>query len=330
MQSNHQRIAITGNGDLPRAVNAARALAEQVGFATTRQFMIATAVSELATNIVRYATCGEVSIAAMNDRAREGIQVVATDDGPGIDDIERAMQDHYSTGGGLGLGLPGVRRLMDELMIDSRPGAGTTVTATKWLHRSRRELEPSVAIRPLLSNVECGDTAVVRRIDNRLFLGLVDVLGHGREAYQVAEASKQFLEDHCGEPLVELMQHLHQHIRGSRGAVAGLCVLETETDMLKFVGIGNITARTLGAESRRLVSRSGVVGDIIPTPREESLTLSDGDILLMYTDGVKSHFEIEDWPQMRTSAAATLAHDIINLFGKDEDDAACIALRYET
>jgi len=356
MDSNHQRIEISGEGDLPRAVNAARAVAEQAGFATTQQFMIATAASELATNIVRYATCGEVSIAAMNDRARKGIQIVATDDGPGIEDIGLAMQDHFSTGDGLGLGLPGVGRLMDELSIDSRPGAGTTVTATKWLHPSRRELEPSVAIqplrsgvecgdttaerhielepsvaiRPLLSDVECGDTAVVKRIDDRLFLGMVDVLGHGREAYEVAEACKRFLEDHCDEPLVKLLQDLHQHIKSSRGAVAGLSVLETESDTLKFVGIGNITARTLGAKPGRLISRSGVVGYMMPTPREESLTLSDGDILLIYSDGVKSHFEIEDWPQMRTSSAATLAHDIINLFGKDTDDAACIALRYET
>ena len=330
MQNNQQRIAITGERDLLCAVNTARALAKRAGFGTTQQFMIATAVSELATNIVRYATRGEVSIAVMNGGARNGIQMVATDDGPGIDDPDRAMQDHYSTGGGLGLGLPGVRRLVDELTIDSRSGAGTTVTATKWLQHPRHELEPSVAIRPLFSDAECGDTAVVTRFGNKLFMGLVDVLGHGKEACAVAETCKAFLEEQCQDPLVSLMQHLHQHIKGSRGAVAGLCLVEADSGTLEFVGIGNITARTLGKQPARLVSRSGVVGDVMPTPREESLALSDGDIVLMYTDGVQSHFEIEDWPQMRTSRVATMAHDIINLFGKDEDDAACIALRYRT
>ncbi len=329
MQNNQQRIAINGNGDLPRAINTARALAEQAGFATTQQFMIATAVSELATNIVRYATRGEISITIKNNGAGSGIQVVATDKGPGIDDPQRAMQDHYSTGGGLGLGLPGVKRLVDELTIGSRPGVGTTVTATKWLDHPRHALEPSVAIRPLLTDVECGDTAVVSRFGNKLFMGLVDVLGHGKQAYAVAETCKEFLEEHCQDPLVGLMQDLHKHIKGTRGAVAGLCVVESDTGTLKFVGIGNITVRTLGTQPTRMVSRSGVIGDIMPTPREESLALSDGDLLLMYTDGVKLHFEVEDWPQMRTSSVATMAHDIINLFGKDEDDAGCIALRYQ-
>ncbi|MEW5935559.1 MAG: ATP-binding protein, partial [Bacillota bacterium] len=103
-----------------------------LGFSPTDAVVIATAISELARNIVQYARAGEILIRAVREGVREGIVVVARDDGPGIADVEQAMQDGYSTGGGLGFGLPGVKRLMDNFDIESRPGAGTTVTVAKW------------------------------------------------------------------------------------------------------------------------------------------------------------------------------------------------------
>ena len=93
--------------------------------------MVATAVSEVCRNIVRFAGCGEVVVELLEGR-RRGIQVVARDGGPGIPDVDRALGDGLSTDGGLGLGLPGVRRPMDEFAIASEPGHGTTVTMTKW------------------------------------------------------------------------------------------------------------------------------------------------------------------------------------------------------
>jgi serine/threonine-protein kinase RsbT len=99
----------------------------------TDQALIATAISELARNIVLYARSGEVRVDTLTNGGRRGLIVVARDDGPGIPDIERALEPGFSTSGGLGLGLPGVRRLMDELKVESKRGRGTTVTARKWL-----------------------------------------------------------------------------------------------------------------------------------------------------------------------------------------------------
>ena len=94
--------------------------------------MIATAVSEIARNIVTYATQGEVTLSEVSAGSRRGVQVLARDEGPGIADIELAMRDGYSTGKSLGLGLPGARRLMDEFEIVSVVGKGTTITMRKW------------------------------------------------------------------------------------------------------------------------------------------------------------------------------------------------------
>jgi len=125
------RISIRADSDVVLARQAARDLAERVGFARTDLTVIATAVSEVTRNIVRFAGSGEIMV-EMIEGPRRGIQVVARDAGPGIADVERAMSDGYSTYHGLGMGLPGARRLMDEFALVSELGRGTTVTMTKW------------------------------------------------------------------------------------------------------------------------------------------------------------------------------------------------------
>lgn len=126
-------ITIDSGADIVTARQEGRRLAAEAGFSGTDLTIIATAISELARNIVEYAHDGEIILALVGDGDRKGLRVVARDGGPGIANIELAMQDGYSTGRGLGLGLPGTRRLMDEFRISSKVGVATTVTAIKWL-----------------------------------------------------------------------------------------------------------------------------------------------------------------------------------------------------
>lgn len=129
-----QRVAvpIVAESDVLKARRLARELAESLGFSATDLTIIATAVSEITRNIVNYATRGEIVIEATTNAGRRGLTVHARDHGPGIADLDLAMQDGYSTGRSLGLGLPGAKRLMDDFDIESTPGEGTIVTMTKW------------------------------------------------------------------------------------------------------------------------------------------------------------------------------------------------------
>jgi serine/threonine-protein kinase RsbT len=127
------RVAITGEDGIIVARQAARELAQRLGFSLVDQSRITTAVSELARNVVRYAAGGEALLRPLGPSDRGvGLEIVIRDAGPGIADLERALEDGFSTGSGLGMGLPGARRLMDELTIDSAPERGTTVTIRKW------------------------------------------------------------------------------------------------------------------------------------------------------------------------------------------------------
>jgi serine/threonine-protein kinase RsbT len=125
-------VPITTDTDVVVARQKGRELAAELGFVSTDSTLLATAISELARNIVRYAKHGEIVIAPIQSGDRVGITVVARDKGPGIASILLAMQDGYSTSGGLGLGLPGVKRLMDEFHLASDANVGTTVTIKKW------------------------------------------------------------------------------------------------------------------------------------------------------------------------------------------------------
>jgi serine/threonine-protein kinase RsbT len=126
-------IAIVRDTDVLAARLAARALASRVGFTGTDLVLIASAVSEVARNIVAYAGPGEVVLSVVQNRSRLGLQVIARDQGPGIADLSRALEKGFSTSRSLGLGLPGSKRFMDEFRLESALGMGTTVTMRKWL-----------------------------------------------------------------------------------------------------------------------------------------------------------------------------------------------------
>jgi serine/threonine-protein kinase RsbT len=126
-------IPIVRDTDVLTARLEARALASRVGFTGTDLVLIASAVSEVARNIVSYAGPGEVVLSVVQNRSRIGLQVIARDQGPGIADLSRAMEKGFSTSRSLGLGLPGSKRFMDEFLLESTPGRGTTVTMRKWL-----------------------------------------------------------------------------------------------------------------------------------------------------------------------------------------------------
>jgi serine/threonine-protein kinase RsbT len=126
-------VAIRSDGDIVSARQQGRSLAAAIGFTATDATLIATAISELARNIVLYAGQGEVMMQRLEVSQRKGIVICARDKGPGIRSIEDVLRDGYSTSGGLGLGLPGVKRLMDEFAIESELRQGTMVTVKKWL-----------------------------------------------------------------------------------------------------------------------------------------------------------------------------------------------------
>ncbi|WP_062237151.1 anti-sigma regulatory factor [Fictibacillus sp. FJAT-27399] len=126
-------VNIHSEQDIVDARQHGKRLSKKLKFSTINQIRITTAVSELARNIYLYAGKGKITFESLFKQQKSGIKIIASDQGPGIKEVRKVLEDGYSTSGGLGMGLPGVKRLMDEFIIDSHDGAGTTITAVKWV-----------------------------------------------------------------------------------------------------------------------------------------------------------------------------------------------------
>lgn len=133
MKEGQVHVRIQSPADIVTARQQGRALALQTGFSSGDLTIIATAISEVARNILEYATEGEITLTRVQEAHKHGVEIIAIDRGPGIPDVATVMRDGYSSGKGLGIGLPGARRLMDEFEITSEVGKGTTVRMIKWI-----------------------------------------------------------------------------------------------------------------------------------------------------------------------------------------------------
>ncbi|MBF0230772.1 MAG: SpoIIE family protein phosphatase [Desulfamplus sp.] len=175
---------------------------------------------------------------------------------------------------------------------------------------------------------ECGDTGVAVVSDDQCFVALVDVLGHGKEAYDVALIAEKYLLENYHLNLIEIIKGLHEHLKGTRGAVAALCRINLNDGVLLYSGIGNINTRVLSSRNLILMPRDGIIGYMSSSPKERQLKLYSGDTLILTSDGVKEHINFGDYPELLKGSANEIANNMLDLFSKGNDDSSCIVLRY--
>ncbi|MBP1760574.1 MAG: protein phosphatase 2C-like protein [Firmicutes bacterium] len=180
----------------------------------------------------------------------------------------------------------------------------------------------------LLDESECGDLAIVKEDNQRCFLALLDVLGHGKKARKVAISAKDFIEQNYHKDLVEIMNDLHNHLLGTRGAVAALIRVDMGSGEMSYVGIGNIAVSIFRREQIRLVPKDGVIGYIMPRPVKQVIPLCQKDIIIMFSDGLRQHFNISECRDLFSQPAQKIAEELLNRLWKANDDASCIAFKY--
>lgn len=184
--------------------------------------------------------------------------------------------------------------------------------------------------KPFMKNEPCGDLGYLHENKESLFFAIADVAGHGDSAHQFAVVIKNYFAKNHQNDLLDIMNNLHALLRGSRGAVGVAGLLDKKTGAVEYVGVGNISIRIFGKKNRRPISNEGIIGYVIPTPKIERLQLSAGDVLLLYTDGIRDHFNANECPEdLFKKNAKQIAGGIMKHFNKGNDDAACIAIRYK-
>lgn len=297
------RLQIEVEAHVPWAKGVVRRFAERIGFKDKFLAEIELCVSELATNLVVHkASNGSVSFREISQNGRKGIEILVQDEGPGIRHLKEALQGGASTAGSLGQGLASVQRFADEFEIHSS-GNGTRISIRKYLPQlaskeggSGTELTVSVAVRTHPESNTCGDGHVIRHDGPRTLLAVIDGLGHGNQARNAAAIAEAYLHANYRKPLEQMPEELHTALHQSRGAVVGVARIDEEKNSLHFVGVGNISARLWTPEKgdwTRFVSMSGTLGASLRTPRIFSYPWQRGSVLIMYSDGLKEHWELE-------------------------------------
>ena len=322
--------------------------------AETERYLIATIVSELGSNIVKYAGRGLLRLSRSEQDGNVDIEIRAEDSGPGIVDTTRALSDHYSTGGTLGLGLPGVRRMADHFQIVSTSGEGTCIVARKrirgerlsnrsakreWMldkgdQREEKTLaeaggwDVGACCRPLAGQRWCGDATVVAPAGNSLMLAIVDASGHGERASEVAELTTAVVKRLARARIEAILEQLETELRGSNGAAVGLFAIHRESGIFRYAGVGNTRAAVIGPTPWRGVSRDGVLGNHSRSALIQRGTLEPGDILALWTDGLP---ESASTDLVRTNSfrqAGAIAQLLVRQLGRNHDDAGCLILKW--
>lgn len=356
---NAERFEIARPLDLQLAVLRCQRSALLLGATDLERSVIATIVSELGSNVLKYAAPGTLEVRRLRRDGAAEVEITAYDAGPGIADVELALSDHYSSGRTLGLGLPGVRRMADDLEIHANPDGGTTVRVRKRLSGSASgtrggpdggaddrpttlaaagdRWQAAATVRARGGSRVAGDLATVVDGGDHVLLAIVDATGHGPAAHGVARELIGRLRERfaaAAEPtdVATLLRDLHEACLGTIGAAAGIGVIDTRHAGLAYLAVGNVRAAVVGARPFTGVSRDGVLGRRWPTPFVQRATLERNDLVLMWTDGLPESLARQLRDRRHAphpgEAVARLADRLVEAHGKRHDDAACLVTRW--
>jgi anti-sigma regulatory factor (Ser/Thr protein kinase) len=307
--------------------------ASQIGLSGQVLEKLSIVSTELATNLAKHALeGGEILVFNDSDDEQVVVRLTSIDRGPGIDRVEDALEDGVSTSNTLGGGLGAIRRLSDSFYISTAKGKGTIIQCAflqKTLRTSNRKNDHLVEIgtfsvaHPAEKN--CGDGFATATSNKMTSILVVDGLGHGDLA---AEASQRAVETFQNDPFEDartLVGRMHSHMEGTRGAALALAQIDCETNVLNFVGVGNIASRVYSKyTSTGCVSTQGIIGSNVGTLKQFDYEWHSGDALLMHSDGIRSGAKLDE---TRLKPATMLAAEIYRDFSRLNDDATVVVVK---
>ena len=318
-------IEVSEPSQAGEARRKALAFAQDLSFDDTRSGVVAIATSELATNIVKHAGKGVILVQAVGANGHSCLRLLAVDSGPGIADMSRAMQDGHSTTGTLGSGLGAVRRMADEFEVYSTVGTGTIVRADFWREkrtsRPERDLEIGVISEPLAGEEVCGDDWGIRTLPGAMLIMVADGLGHGTLANEAAqEASRVLAQTHYFEPH-KILDEVHGVLKKTRGAAVAVAKLDLDKKLLRFAGVGNVSASIVSpASSRGLASHNGTLGQNAARVQEFTYPWEANSILIMHSDGLGTRWNLEKYPGIWNRHPSIIAAVLHRDFSRGRDD----------
>lgn len=312
------------------ARRAGQVLARELNFDEARTGQLALVITEAATNIVKHAGFGQILLRALEEGGLAGIEVIALDKGPGIENLDWHIKDGNSTAGTYGIGLGTLNRLSQAFDIYTAPGKGTVLWMIIWNVDQKPApgaWQVGAVCVPIKGEEVSGDSWAMAAHEQRVTLIVADGLGHGPDAAIAANAAVT-LHDIAAQSPTIILQRAHVALQGTRGAAVGVSHINKDSSTLSFAGIGNIAVCIVREQgNRHLISHNGIVGSNMRKVQEFSESWGSDSLLVAHSDGISTRWDLSSYPQLLDCHPAIIAAVIYRDFARGRDDSTVVVLR---
>ncbi|MGA2880698.1 MAG: ATP-binding SpoIIE family protein phosphatase [Bryobacteraceae bacterium] len=328
-------ISVEESSKTAEARRTAREMALGLGMDEGGAEQVAIVATEACTNLLKHATRGQILLQTTTEESEAipALELLAVDQGPGMNNLDQCLQDGFSTGGSPGQGLGAIQRMSKQSDIYTQPGKGTAVLARWWLSRNGRKPESSALLGAV--NVSkpgeevCGDAWGSVRSNGAVVIMVADGLGHGMEARLASTEAVRQLYENPELPPKALLAKVHQALRSTRGAAVAIAHIDCTRGQVTYVGVGNISARIYaGSEGRKnLVSLNGTAGHQCERIQEFSYSWPQDGLLVLHSDGLSTGTGLESYPGLAARDPALIAGVLYRDFCRGRDDATVVVAK---
>lgn len=320
-------IPVTDASSVGEARRRALLTAQRLGFDESRSGELALLATESSRNVLLHGGGGEVVILGMQEERRALARILAMDRGPGIANVAQAMTDGYSTGGTMGAGMGAMQRIATSLEIFTGK-SGTVLLLDLGEAPPTQLLQIAGMAVPFPGERFCGDAWAYHHTPERMVVLLADGLGHGLDAADAAKEATASFRKHQNLSPAEILGHLHNALKKTRGAVAAVAEIRPREGTLAYAGIGNISAVVLAeGGSRSLVSLNGTLGMAASRIQEFRVPWTSDAVLVLHSDGLQSRWDLAAYPGLIARHPAVIGAALLRDFRRRRDDASVLVVK---
>ena len=319
-------VVVSDNSSVGQVRRAALSIAQGLGLDETRAGELALLATEMSRNVLVHGGGGEVIVIGTKDEEAVA-RILALDRGPGIADVARAMTDGFSTNGTMGGGLGAMKRIGSRMEIfTARTGTIVLVELGGAPHSDSLQIAGMSV--PYPGEKVCGDAWVYHNSPERMLTMVVDGLGHGWAAAEAAQEAVATFHARVNSSPTDILSYIHDALRKTRGAVAGIAEIRPAEQTMTFAGIGNISAVLLSsAKSQSLVSHNGTLGSIATRFQAFRAEWQPDSVLILHSDGLQSRWDLSNYAGLLARHPAIIGGALLRDFRRHRDDASVVVVK---
>ena len=320
-------IAISDASSVGQVRRAALAIAQRLGLDETRAGELALLATEMGRNVLLHGGGGEVIVVGDKHEDKALARILALDRGPGISDVARAMTDGFSTNGTLGGGMGAMKRIASRMEIfTARTGTIVLVELGNAIEAEGVQIAGTAV--PYPGEQVCGDAWAYHSSPERTLTMIADGLGHGWAAAEAAQEAVAVFHARLSASPTDILSYIHDALRKTRGAVAGIAEIRPADRLVTFAGVGNISAVLLSPErSQSLVSHNGTLGSIATRIQAFRLEWKPDSVLILHSDGLQTRWDLSSYAGLLARHPAIIGGALLRDFRRQRDDASVVVVK---